>query len=64
MTSLKTILMGLGILAMGFVCACAGSRVGQLTTPVSQKKLNTPDQPPKEKAEPFVFEQDEYNVYM
>lgn len=64
MHSLKAMLMAMGILAIGLICACAGSRVGQITNPLSQKNLKAPDQSHEEKAEPFVFEQDEYNIYM
>lgn len=58
---------------MGFVCACAGSHDGQVALPSQQKNVKfkqlgkdweAPEQAQEQKIEPFVFEQDEYNIYM
>ncbi len=71
--SLKTIFSWVGILLLGFVCACAGSHDGQVALPTRQKNNNfrqlgkdvkTTDSASEQKTEPFVFEQDEYNIYM
>lgn len=64
MAALKTILSGMGILALLLSYACAGSRVSQTTLPLSQKNREDPRQSREEKTEPFTFEQDEPNIYM